>query len=217
MIALVAGGTGLVGGHLLRLLAADPRYDHVRALVRRPLPGDFPPGRIQEVRVEWERLHDHDLAADHVFCALGTTIRDAGSRERFRRVDHDYVAALARLSRHEGARHFSLVSALGADPRSRIFYNRVKGDAERAVRGAGFASGAILRPSILGGRRDRPRRLEALGQRLAALLPGRLRLVSAADVARVMIHLAVREQPGWRVLESEEIRAIGRAGPDPDA
>ena len=212
LIALVAGGTGLVGGHLLRRLAADSRYHEVRALVRRALPPDPALARVRALRVDWDRLADHagDLAADHVYSALGTTIADAGSRERFRQVDHDYVAALARLTRAAGARHFSLVSAIGADPGSRIFYNRVKGEVEATVRAAGFPSGAILRPSMLGGDRAAARPLERLGQRIAALLPGRLRLVRADDVARVMIATAVREEPGWRVLESEEIRRQAR-------
>ena len=212
MIALVAGATGLVGGHLVRQLADDPRYSAVRALVRRPLPPALDLDGVRAVLVDYDHLDDHarDLLADHVFCALGTTIRDAGSREAFRTVDLRYPAALARLARLAGARHFSLVSAVGARPDSRIFYNRTKGEAEEAVRQAGYPSGAILRPSMLGGDREDRRPLERLGQRIAAAIPGRYRLVPAHQVARAMIRVAAEEAPGWRVLESERIRATGR-------
>ncbi|HUG40183.1 MAG TPA: NAD(P)H-binding protein [Longimicrobiales bacterium] len=215
MIALVAGATGLVGGQLLRQLADDPRYHAVTALVRRPLPPALRRERVRQVTVDYDRLADRaaDLAADHVFCALGTTIRDAGSRDRFRRVDHDYPRDLARLARDAGARHFALVSAVGANARSRVFYNRVKGEAEAAVRAVDYPSGALFRPSILGGRREIGRPMERLGQRIAALVPGRYRLVPAADVAAAMIAVAAREPAAWRIVESEEIRAIaaGRA------
>ena len=212
MIALVAGGTGLVGGHVLRQLAADPRYAAVHALVRRPLPPHLQADGVRAIVVDYDALDRHgaDLAADHVFCALGTTIRVAGSREAFRRVDLEYPAAVARLARERGARHFSLVSSVGADPGSRVFYARTKGEVEEAVRAVGYPSAAAFRPSMLGGDREESRPLERLGQWLAALLPGRYRLVDAADVARAMIAVAAREEAGWRVVESEEIRALGR-------
>lgn len=212
VIALVAGGTGLVGGHLLRQLAADPRYTTIRALIRRPLPPRLAGDRVESVIVDFDRLEDRaaDLRADHVFCALGTTIRVAGSQDRFRQVDVHYPLTVARLARSEGARHFSLVSAVGANPASRVFYSRTKGEAEEGVREAGYPSGAILRPSMLGGEREERRVLEWVGQRIAAFVPGRYRLVQAADVARAMIALAAVEQGGWRVVESEEIRAIAR-------
>lgn len=212
MIALVAGATGLVGGHLVRQLAADPRYSTVRAIVRRPLPPALDLDGVRAVLVDYDRLEDHarDLAADHVFCALGTTIRDAGSREAFRRVDLDYPAALARLARRAGARHFSIVTAVGARPDSRVFYNRTKGEVENAVRQVDYPSGAIFRPSMLGGERDDRRPMERIGQSIAALIPGRYRLVPADRLARAMIRIAADEAPGWRVVESERIRVIGR-------
>ena len=212
MIALVAGATGLVGGQLIRQLAEDRRYSAVRAIVRRRLPPALDLDRVRAVVVDYERLADQerDLAADHVFCALGTTIRHAGSREAFRRVDLDYPAAVARLARRAGARHFSIVTAVGARPDSRIFYNRTKGEVEFAVRHLGYPSGAIFRPSMIGGEREDRRPLERLGQRVAALLPGRYRLVPAEQLARAMIRVAADEAPGWRVVESEQIRALGR-------
>lgn len=211
--ALVAGATGLVGGHLVHQLTSDARYDRVFALTRRALPADLAATGVVEVRVDYDRLEERaaDLAADHVFCALGTTIRKAGSQEAFRRVDLAYPLAVARVARAAGARHFALVSSAGASPRSRVFYTRTKGEVEEAVREAGYPSGALFRPSMLGGKRAESRPLERLGQVLFRAVPGRYRLVDAADVARAMIRVAVEERPGWRVVESEEIRALARA------
>lgn len=215
--ALVAGATGLVGGWLLRFLVADARYGRIVVLARRPLPPHLDGDGIETHVIDFERLDDNAgelsgaLAAgpvDHTFCALGTTMRVAGSRARFRRVDRDYPALLARVGRDAGARHFSLVSSIGANPRSRVFYSRVKGEAEAAVREVGYPSGAVLRPSILGGDREHARPIERVGQRIAALVPGRYRLVKAEAVARTMVELAAREEPGWRVVESKEIRRI---------
>lgn len=206
--ALVAGATGLVGSVLLRQLEADPAWAEVRALVRRPVGLDG--GRIRELVVDYERLEDtgQALRATHVFCTLGTTLRKAGSREAFRTVDHDYPVRLAGLAGAWGARHFSLVSSLGADPGSRVFYSRVKGETEDGVRAAGLPSVAILRPSILLGPRSEVRPAEAVGRVISLLVPGRFRGVEAAEVARVMIHLAAAAEPGVRTLESEEIRRL---------
>jgi len=206
--ALVAGATGLVGSVLLRQLAADPVWEAVRALVRRPV--GLAGGRIRELVVDYEHLQEagEALRATHVFCALGTTLRKAGSREAFRTVDHYYPVRLAGLAAAGGARHFSLVSSLGADPASRVFYSRVKGETEAGVRAAGLPSVAILRPSILLGPRSQVRPAEAVGKVISLLVPGRFRGVEAAEVARAMIHLALAAEPGVRTLESEEIRRL---------
>jgi uncharacterized protein YbjT (DUF2867 family) len=210
MDALVAGATGLVGRDLVRLLADDAGYDRIRVVARRP-PRDTLP-RVETILLDFDRLEDYadHLVATHVFCALGTTRKQAGSRQRFRQVDLEYPLRLARVTRDHGARHFSLVSAIGAHPRSRIFYNRVKGQAEEAVRHVGFPSGTILRPSVLGGQRDQPRPAERLAQSLMRLAPARWRTVDALDVARAAVRLAGQEHPGWRIVESDEIRRIAR-------
>lgn len=209
--ALLVGATGLVGGHIVRLLLEDQAYGRIRVVARRPLPDDLAHPRLESVIFPFEALRDHEsaLAGDHVFCALGTTRKAAGSKERFREVDVEYPRRIAAAARRNGARHFSLVSAVGADPDSRIFYNRVKGKAEAAVRESGYESGSIVRPSMLGGAHE-GRPLERLGQLVARWVPGRFRLVEAADVARVMVRLAKEERPGWTVVESEVIRALAR-------
>jgi uncharacterized protein YbjT (DUF2867 family) len=202
--ALVAGATGLVGSELVHQLATHPGYARVIAVVRRPT--DLPPAVVPIIadfdRLEQARQH---LAADHVFCALGTTIRKAGSQAAFRRVDHDYVVALARLARECGARHFLLVSSLGADPRSRVFYNRVKGEVEAAVRALGYPSVTIVRPSLLLGPRTEFRLGEALAKPLGPLMPRSWRPVHARAVAATMIRAALAEAPGARIIESRDI------------
>jgi uncharacterized protein YbjT (DUF2867 family) len=205
--ALVVGATGLVGRHMVRLLAADPAYTDVIVAARRPLPD--PPPAVRQCIFDFDTLHDHagDLAAEHVFCALGTTRKDAGSKARFREVDLTYPHRIATMTALHGARYFVLVSALGASPRSPFFYNRVKAEAEAAVRQDGPPNGAILRPSILGGQRD-GRPLERLAQTLGRYAPERWQTVDAEDVARAALALARAEEPGWRNVESAEIRRL---------
>jgi uncharacterized protein YbjT (DUF2867 family) len=213
--ALVLGATGLVGGLCLELLLADPAWSRVGVVARRPSGREHP--RLAEVVTDFERLEEHaDAFADAVFCCLGTTIRKAGSREVFYRIDHDYPMAAARLASARGARRFLLVSSLGGDAGSRVFYNRVKGEVERDVSVIPFEGVAIFRPSLILGPRPERRTAEDLAQRLAPLaaplLVGPLRKYRAIDanaVARAMVRLAGDGFRGVRILESDEIAAVG--------
>lgn len=214
--AVVLGATGLVGGHCLELLLHDGAWSRVTVLARRSLGRVHP--RLAETVVDFDRLGEHAgaFAASDVFCCLGTTIKQAGSQEAFRRVDHDYVVRSAQLAHERGARRFLLVSALGADAGSRVFYNRVKGEAERDVLALAFEGVALLRPSLLMGRRSEHRAGEAFAQKAAPfvspLLVGPLRKyrpIPAATVARVMVRLAKDGLTGVRVVENDEIAALG--------
>lgn len=209
MVAIVAGATGLVGRALVRQLADDPAWREVRALVRRGPSGEAGGPTLVQVPVDYERLDPPPswAAADQVFCALGTTIRQAGSQAAFRRVDYDYPVALARAARASGARHFLLVSAVGADPRSRVFYNRVKGEVETAIAELGFRSVTIARPSLLLGKRAEPRLGEQVGKVLGLLAPARWRPVPAERVARALVEAAREDRPGVRIIENPELRA----------
>lgn len=206
---LLAGATGLVGRHALGLALADPRISRVVAVTRRPLPASV--RLLNPVVADFEELPvDADWwQADAVVCALGTTIRDAGSPRAFRTVDFDHVLSIARLARAHGARAFALNSSLGADPASRNFYLRTKGQIEQALDSCGYPSLSIVRPSLIGGERERPRRWERLGVRLgtalAPLLPRRYRVVPAAAVARALLEGALAAAPGLRVLESDQL------------
>jgi uncharacterized protein YbjT (DUF2867 family) len=220
--ALIAGATGLTGSRLLALLLAEPAYERVHALLRRPLPDAQRPAgpaaapRLVEHVADLVRP-DPDLdvpAVDDVYLCLGTTIRVAGSREAFRRVDFDATLRIARLARRRGASRCAVVSALGADASSRVFYSRVKGETEAALAALGYPSLTVLRPSLIDGERAERRPGERLALALArpasALLPARWRPVPADAIARCLLASVLRGEPGLRVVESDRIaRAAG--------
>ena len=213
--AVLAGPTGLVGRRLLDILRREPRYPRVVALSRRSLEPD---PKLEVVEADYDRL-EHVLrgvtVADRpvdVFCCLGTTIGRAGSKEAFRRVDHDYVLALGRWARGVDAHRMIVISAVGADPASRVFYSRVKGEAERDLAALGLASLVALRPSLLSGQRAEFR----LGERLAliamrplrALIPAGVRPIAAVDVARAMVDAAFADAPP-AVIDSATMQGAG--------
>lgn len=215
--ALLAGATGLVGGHCLDRLLAEPAYTRVITLGRRPLPRDD--AKLEQRVVELDRLGTAGLEfprASDVFCCLGTTMKQAGSEAAFRQVDFTYVVSLASLALGSGATQFLLVSSLGANPTSRIFYSRVKGETEAAVTALPFEGRQIFRPSILVGARHERRAGESLG---AALLRGtafamvgplrKYRPIAAATVAEAMVRVALRAPRGVNIYESDEIERLG--------
>lgn len=204
--ALVAGATGAVGSALLGQLLADARYGQVKVLLRRPLP-------LQQVKLLPLTLTDNGpaalgaaLAADDVFCCLGTTQKKAGSKAAFERVDYHLVLELARAAQAAGAQQFLVVSSVGASLKARSFYLRVKARMEQAVLDLGFASTHILRPSLLIAERSESRPGEWLGQQLAPLvnplLQGGLakyRSIAAEEVAAAMLTLALRRRAGGHI------------------
>lgn len=201
------GATGLVGRHTLDLLASDPAFTRVVVVARRRFAEATAP-RVEAHVVDFDRLDERpDLfRVDQVICALGTTIRAVdGSHERFRAVDYGLPLTAARLALSQGVRHFLLVSALGASAQSRIFYSRVKGELEDALRTMGFRSVTILRPSLLLGDRQEFRFGEEVAKRLGFLVPGRYRPVHARDVAAALVRSAREDVPGLHILESDEI------------
>jgi uncharacterized protein YbjT (DUF2867 family) len=208
-VALIAGASGLVGGHLLEQVLADPTWDRVVSVGRRELRVDDP--RLEQRFVDFAAIEDLPQVTD-AFCALGTTIRKAGSQEAFRAVDHDAVVALARAALTAGARTFAHVTALGADPGSRLFYNRVKGETERDVAAVGIPSTVAFRPSMLDGHREEPRPAEQAGlamMRAVAPLLGKYRPTRAEHVAAAMLRAAHEERAGVRVVEAAEITRAG--------
>jgi uncharacterized protein YbjT (DUF2867 family) len=205
---LVIGATGLVGGEVLRLAFDDDRIDRIVAPTRRPL---APAARLENPVIDFDAFPAEApwWTADAVVCALGATIRAAGSQEAFLKVDRDYVVTIARLTRSRGARAFALTSAIGANPRSRIFYNRVKGEAEAGVEACGFPSLTIVRPGFIGGVRRESRPLEQAAVRVAGaigvMLPRRWRVNPADHIARALLDAAVRAENGRRIVSSEEL------------
>lgn len=205
---LLAGGTGLVGAACLQCLAAEPGVAEVRALVRRPLPTGARLPRIIEVVTDFDRLEDSPAleGVQQVFCALGTTIRQAGSQAAFRLVDHDYPLRLARGALARGASHFLLVSAVGASAASRVFYNRVKGEVDAAILALGYRSVTIVRPSLLLGERAEFRLGEAVAARFSFLMPAGYKPVHATQVAAALVAAAREDRPGARIIENQELR-----------
>jgi len=211
---LLLGATGLVGRHLLKGLLADDSCGRVVTLTRSPVKGVSDCAKWDARIVDFERAdewRDH-IATDQVICALGTTMKKAGSRQAFRRVDFDYPLTVAQAARNLGCRHFLLVSAMGANPRSRIFYNRVKGELEAALLTLEFDSVTIFRPSLLLGDRSEFRLGEAVGKRLGQwfgfAIPNACRPVPARSVAAAMLQIAARNPTGNRIVTSTEIADI---------
>ena len=200
---LLVGATGLVGGHCLTRLLADPDFNQVTVLARQALERTDPKLTVHVVDFDHLRDQAQAIAADAVLCCLGTTHRTAGSPEAFAKVDHIYVAELARLAAARGAFRFVLVSAVGADPSSPVFYNRVKGRAEVAVSELPFKAVHILRPSLLLGERRETRPVEDWGKQLAPVWSlfawgpfSRYKPVAAETVAARMVELAKSDQKG---------------------
>ncbi|CAN7221776.1 NAD-dependent epimerase/dehydratase family protein [Pseudorhodoferax sp. LjRoot39] len=211
MKVLLAGATGLVGREILARLLADRSITEVHTLGRRAPP--TPHARLHHHASDLRNIPA--LPPPHtVFIALGTTIKVAGSQEAFRAVDHDAVLAVAHAARTAGATRLGLVSAMGADTGSRIFYSRVKGEVEQTIAQIGFETLVIARPSLLVGERStlgQPVRRgeivgEAISRWLRPLIPANARAIRATDVARALVDAVGQGQPGRRVLLSGQMQ-----------
>ncbi|HJW12263.1 MAG TPA: NAD(P)H-binding protein [Albitalea sp.] len=214
-IALLAGTTGLIGRALLPLLIESPTYARVHALLRRPAPSLSTSDKLALHTVDFNALPPLPHV-DDVFIALGTTIKVAGSEAAFRHVDFDAVVNTARAARSAGATRLAVVSALGADANSRIFYNRVKGEMQQAISQLGYASVVIAQPSLLVGDRS------ALGQPtrpgevwvarllgpVMGLVPASVRPIAAATVAHALLRALHEDRPGVRLLRSGQMQAM---------
>ncbi|MTI21093.1 oxidoreductase [Fulvivirga sp. RKSG066] len=211
--AIIAGSTGLIGEELLQLLLDDPKYQKVIAISRRPL--QHTSKKLMNVIADLESLDDHktDLKGDDVFCCLGTTMKNAGSKEKFRAVDYEYPLKLAKITKDNGASQYLLISALGADKQSSVFYNKVKGEVEEAISGVNFQAYHIFRPSLLIGSREETRVGEGVAQVFfkvfGFLFQGPLKKYKAIKydkVARAMQQLAQSQAEGKHVHESKELQ-----------
>jgi uncharacterized protein YbjT (DUF2867 family) len=215
MTAAIVGATGLVGREVVAQLCQDPSVAALHLMGRRSVdPAQFGgKANLVQHQVDFDRLAQFAWpSCDTLFCCLGTTIRAAGSQPAFRDVDFDYVVESARAARKAGATRLLVVSAMGADAASRIFYNRVKGEMEQAVAALGYESVVIFRPALLSGERSGRRPVEHAAQ-LAfklfnPLLPRKFRSAPASAVARAMIAMAGQATPGVTVVESDRIQAF---------
>lgn len=205
---LLAGATGLTGELLLDRLLNEPTVERVLAPSRKPL-ADHPhlENPVGDPAVFLPQLSG---PVDVAFCCLGTTIKQAGSEEAFRAVDHDMVVAFAKRARQMGARHLIVISAIGADPESSIFYNRVKGEMEQSLRAQDWPQLTIARPSLLIGERLEERPAEKIAGLFSKLIPGKYHGIEACELARALWRLALEDQQGVRVIESDELRKLGK-------
>ena len=194
--AIVLGATGLVGQNIVKILLDDPRYSKIKIFVRRATGMKHP--KLEENLVDfdaldgWKRL----LSGDELFSAMGTTAKDAGSKEAQNKVDYTYQYQVAKACAENEVSSYFLVSSSGADPKSQIFYSRIKGELEVAVSKLAFENIAIFQPSVLLGKRERPRFLEEIAGKFTIFLTQKLHLlkryrpIKGADVAQAMVNAA---------------------------
>lgn len=213
--ALILGATGLVGGHLLQFLLESDDYEQVIALVRRAGLPKYP--KLKEVVINFDNpeASRNEIKADDVFCCLGTTIKTAGSQEAFIKVDYTYPLEIGRICYELGAKQYLLVSALGANAGSLVFYNRTKGQVERNLKKIGYETVHIMQPSLLLGDRKEVRMGEQIGEvvmgGLKFLMQGpmkKYRAIEAKTVAFAMLYLAQMHETGVHIHPSDAIQAI---------
>ena len=209
MRVLLAGATGLVGAQVLQRLLANPRCSGVVAPTRRALVRTEP--KLLNPVLDFAQLATvaQGWQVDAVICALGSTMKQAGSREAFQQIDHGYPLAIAQAAHANGCEVFALNSAAGANPRSPVFYSRVKGQLEQDLRALGFASLTLVRPGLIGGERAERRAGEHLASvvlgALAPVLPRAWRINPATRIADALVEVVLDPQPGVRVVGPAEL------------
>lgn len=205
---LIFGASGLTGEHLLDRVLNEPTVQRVLAPTRRPLSAhphlSNPRGNLLEILPQLEG------PIDTAFCCLGSPLTQDSNEDAFATIDRDLVIACAQRAREMGVRHFVVVSSLGADPHSRVFYSRIKGEMEEALKAQDWPQLTIARPSLLLGDRSQQRLLEQVASPMARLLLGKWRAISVCALARALWRLALEEGRGVRVVESDELRRLGR-------
>jgi nucleoside-diphosphate-sugar epimerase len=210
--AIIVGSTGLVGSHLLELLTNNSNYSSIKVIVRKTSNNRI--GKVNEVVVNFNHLSlvKNDLIGDDVFCCLGTTIKNAGSKEAFKKVDYEYCISIAQLCFENGAKNFYIVSALGANKNSTVFYNKVKGEMEEAISKIGFNSIYIFQPSLLLGNRKEFRFGEKIAQfifkPLSKIMIGSLKKYAAIEsnkVAYAMNYFSNNNKQGVHIISNEQM------------
>lgn len=214
--ACVVGATGMVGRALTQQLLDDPDYEEVRLFLRRE--ADLSHPKLKQFVVDFERPRgfQEELVGEVLFSCLGTTLKAAGSQEKQYRIDHDLNLTLAEIASRNGVPAYVLLSSKGANPASRMFYLRMKGELERDASLLPFQSSRYLRPGMLDGDRQEDRPMEALGLRMTRWLPrwsafAEIRPVQAQVVAQAMRAAASDWSPGALVVEHQQILVLGGA------
>lgn len=216
--AILFGGSGMVGGFCLDLLLESPNYSKVLSFGRGKLNKEHE--KLEQIVIDFEKLSEYKkmIRGNDLFCALGTTIKKAGSQEAFRKIDLEYPSEIAKIAVENGVSQFILVSSAGADSKSNNFYTKVKGELEDLVRELPFWGIHILRPSLLLGDRKESRPLERFGiivsrgiGFLMGDLLGKYQPVKASDVAKAMVVEAQSLEGGIKKLTSDAMVKIGKS------
>lgn len=214
--AVVIGATGLVGSHLIRLLTGDPNYQSIMVFARRSLELNNP--KLEEHIVDFDEIDSwkKDIKGDVLFSTMGTTIKKAGSKKVQYKIDFTYQFEVAKAAAQQGVRDYFLVSSLGANPKSNIFYSRMKGDLDEAVQQLPFNSVNIIRPSVLAGNRLEKRSGEAALIKVASFLVKILpflkkhKPIPAKTVAQAMLNLDAQALQGISIINNTELFTIAK-------
>lgn len=214
-VALVFGSTGLVGSALVDKLINSESFSLVKLFVRKKSGNTH--AKVQEIEVDFDKLSDvaSDLIGDILYICLGTTMAKAGSKEAFYKVDYTYCYEAARLSAENRVGQVVLISSLGADPTSMVYYSKVKGEIERDISKLNFDGVNIVRPSLLLGDRKENRLGEKIFIAVTKFLPfifigplKKYRPIHVVDVAKAMLTISLSQNSGCSIFESEELHKI---------
>ncbi|MFN3487483.1 MAG: oxidoreductase [Emticicia sp.] len=208
--ALVVGASGLIGKHLTNKLLASNYYEKVSVIVRKPLNIIHP--KLEQIVMDFDNLDASKIVADDIFCCLGTTMKQAGSKEAFHKVDFTYPLNFAKAGLVNGAKQFLFVSSMGADEKSLVYYSRVKGEIEKALSDLRYSTLIIVRPSMLAGERENPRMGEKIGkvfmEFFAPLMPDKYKVIAGEKVAQAMLELAQKGTKNKDIVESDSLQSF---------
>lgn len=208
--ALVIGSSGLVGNHVVKILLKNNHYSQIKTVVRTSNETSHP--KLEQIVFDFDKPDISKIEADDIYCCIGTTIKKAGSKEAFKKVDYEYPITIAQAAYNNGSKRFAIITAHGSNVNSKIFYNKVKGEVEHEITKIPFQTIIILRPSILLGKRKEFRLAEKIGKIVSTaliwLLPGNIKPIKASKVANMMVTEMVKEQTGRFIIESKQMQKI---------
>lgn len=206
--ALVVGASGLIGKHLTQKLLASQYYNKVTIIVRKKRTIEHQ--KLEQLVMDFDKIDTSKIIADDIFCCLGTTMKQAGSKEAFYNVDFTYPLNFAKAGLANGTKQFLIITAMGADEKSWIYYNRVKGEIEKALSDLRYPTLIILRPSMLAGEREHPRMGEKIGKVVmdffAPLIPDNYKVIAGEKVAQAMLELAQKGIKNKDIYESGSLQ-----------
>lgn len=211
MKILLAGATGLIGYEFLSQIMNISDFENITILTRRKLNEFSGNSKLKQVIIDFDKLDNfgEEIKGDYLVCTMGTTIKKAGTKENFYKVDHDYCLKMAQLAQKNGTKHLILITAMGADANSSIFYNKVKGELEEDVKQIPFESIHIIRPSLLLGERKEKRVVEAIAMKvskvIAFLFPIKYKPIDIKVIVKKIIALIKKTPKGLFIYEGKSI------------